>query len=330
MSASHAHDATLRLDRIETSRLAWAFALSIAVHLAVWGTYWSGRHYHVWERLHLPGWLQKLSLVLPKFAKPVPPPKPVETEPPLVFVEVNPAQAMPEAPTKATHYSDKNAVAANPEATMDTTVPKLTGTQEHVPKTEDVDKNRFNKLMPAMPDKSPEEEAKPKPTKPIGDLTMAKPDLRESKDPGQAEKKRPRTIKEALAQKPAGQIPGRRMKQDGGVANRSLIPGFDTKMTAFGAYDAAFIAAVQQRWDDLLESASYDGYRQGKVVLEFRLNYDGRITDMKVLENTVPEMLSLLCQKSVQDPSPFEKWPHEMRLMVGEDSRKITFTFYYN
>jgi len=75
---------------------------------------------------------------------------------------------------------------------------------------------------------------------------------------------------------------------------------------------------------------SYDGYRRGRVVLQFLLNYDGRITEMKVLENTVTETLSLLCQKAVLDPAPFDKWPREMRLMVGEDFRRITFTFYYN
>jgi len=102
------------------------------------------------------------------------------------------------------------------------------------------------------------------------------------------------------------------------------------KATGFGAYDYAFIAAVTQRWDDLLDSVSYDGYRQGKVILEFRLNYDGRITEMKVQDSTVPEMLSLLCQKAVLDPAPFDKWSAEMRQAIGEDFRKITFTFYYN
>ncbi len=93
---------------------------------------------------------------------------------------------------------------------------------------------------------------------------------------------------------------------------------------------AAFIETVQQRWYDLLDNSRYDGYRQGKVVLQFHLNYDGRITEMKVVENNVGEMLGLLCQKAVLDPSPFEKWPHEMRLMVDRDYRELTFTFYYN
>src|SRR6266568_718627 len=189
MSASSAPDASLRLDRLETSRLAWAFALSVAAHLACWGTFSLGKHYHLWERLHLPAWMEKISLLIPKLAKPVQPVKLVDAEPPLVFVEVNPAQAVTEAPKNATHYSDKNSVAANREGDADSVIPKLTGTQEHVPKTEDAERNKFNKLMPAPPEKSSEEEAKPKPTKTIGDLTMAKPDLRESNDQGQAEKK---------------------------------------------------------------------------------------------------------------------------------------------
>ncbi|TAL06184.1 MAG: hypothetical protein EPO07_02200 [Verrucomicrobia bacterium] len=316
MSASHAPEVSLRLGRLDTNRLAWAFALSIAAHLLFWGTYSVGKRYHVWERLHLPAWIQKLTL--PRFAKPVQPAKPVETEPPLVFVEVNPAQALTEAPKNATHYSDKNAVAANPDADANSVIPKITGTQEHVPKTEDTERNRFDKLMPALPDKAAEEEIKPKPTKPVGDLVMAKP---------QEEKKsRPRTIKEALAQK---QMSGQKMKQPGGVLNRANA-SFDVKATGFGAYDAAFIAAVKQRWEDLLDSVSYDGYRQGKVSVEFKLNYDGRITEMKVSDNTVTETLSLLCQKAILDPAPFERWPNEMRVMIGADYRKITFTFYYN
>jgi hypothetical protein len=75
---------------------------------------------------------------------------------------------------------------------------------------------------------------------------------------------------------------------------------------------------------------SYDAYRSGYVKLEFNLNYDGRITEMKVLETTVTETLTLLCQKAVLDPAPFEAWNREMRLMIGGDSRRITFTFYYN
>jgi len=95
-------------------------------------------------------------------------------------------------------------------------------------------------------------------------------------------------------------------------------------------YDTDFLNSIQFRWFDLVENMSYDAYRQGRVVVQFVLNYDGRITEMKVVESSVSETLALLCQKAVLDPAPFDKWPREMRLMVGEDSRRITFTFNYN
>ncbi|MGC3958815.1 MAG: hypothetical protein QM813_13020 [Verrucomicrobiota bacterium] len=80
----------------------------------------------------------------------------------------------------------------------------------------------------------------------------------------------------------------------------------------------------------MLDNLSYDAYRQGKVVVQFNLNYKGEITDIKVTENTVSEMLSLMCEKAIRDPAPFGEWTREMRLAVGEDSRRITFTFFYN
>jgi hypothetical protein len=332
MIASRAPETSLRLDRLEITRLAWALALSLALHLLGWGTYAVGKKFHVWEKLHWPAWVQaatqKLALVVKKEEKR----PPIDREPPLMFVDVSPAQATSEAPKDAKFYSDKNSRAANPDADQDTATPKITGTQTQVPKTEEVPRNKFDKLMPAPPAPRNEvaEEARAKPTLTPGDLTFAKPDLNPRPDTENAEKPRPRTIKEAMMRQNLHQLPGQKMKQDGGVRPQQLVASFDTKATPFGAYDRAFIDAVSSRWYDLLDNVSYDGYRRGKVMLQFQLNYDGRITDMKVLENTVTETLSLLCQKAVLDPAPFDKWPREMRLMVGEDFRRITFTFYYN
>jgi outer membrane biosynthesis protein TonB len=180
---------------------------------------------------------------------------------------------------------------------------------------------------PPTPDKEPAEEARPKPVSSPGDLTLEKPDLNPRPDQGEAERTRPRTIREAMAR---NRLTGQKMKQDGGARKERLEASFDTKASAFGDYDRAFIDAVSERWYDLLDNMSYDGYRRGTVVLQFHLNYDGRITEMKVLENTVTGTLSLLCEKAVSDPSPFDKWSRDMRLMVGKDFREIKFTFYYN
>jgi hypothetical protein len=327
MSVRSAQEISLRLDRLESSRLAQAFVLSLALHLLAWGTYEAGKKYHLWERIHLPAWAKAIT-ALPKAAKKEQPP--TEREAPLVFINVNPQQATTEAPKNAKYYSSHNSRAANPDTTHDTDVPKITGTQTQVPKTEDVPREKFEKLQPSPPAAEDQLEAKPKPTLSPGDLTMAKPDLNPRPDEGNAEQPRPRTIKEALARQQKDRVPGRKMRQEGGTRQFRLDPGFDVKATGFGQYDADFIAAVSQRWYDLLDNIKYDGYKAGKVELQFRLNSDGRITDMKVTESNVGEMLSLLCEKAVLDPAPFEKWPREMQLMIGAKTRPIKFTFYYN
>jgi hypothetical protein len=327
----HTQEVSLRLGRLDVSRLAWALALSLALHLLGWGTYSLGKRFHFWEKVHWPAWVQavtqKLALAVKKEEKK----PPIVREPPLIFVDVSQVQAASEAPKDARFYSDKNSQAANPNTDLDTATPKITGTQTQVPKTEDVPRNKFDKLMPAPPTPraEPAEEARAKPVLTPGDLTLAKPDLTPRPDTGNAEKSRPRTIKEAMLRQNMHQLPGQKAKQDGGAQQRPNT-SYNVKATGFGAYDRTFIDAVSSRWYDLLDNVSYDGYRRGKVEVQFLLNYDGRITEMKVLENTVTETLSLLCQKAVLDPAPFDKWPREMRLMVGEDFRRITFTFYYN
>jgi len=55
-------------------------------------------------------------------------------------------------------------------------------------------------------------------------LALAKPEQMERKNEGQADQVRPRTIKEARALLPPGsQLPGQKMKQNGGVKIREIM-----------------------------------------------------------------------------------------------------------
>jgi len=300
---------SLQFSRRETGRLALALALSLALHLLVWGAYETGKQFHVWQRLPRLTWLQPAPKMLPPVQKP---------ESPLEFVMVD--QPSTEAPQNAKFYSSQNSRAANPDANRDANVPKLNGTQTDVPKTETVPKPDFNKLQPAPKPMNPEP-AQPKPAVEPGDLTLGKP--QEQTPP------RPRTIQEALAQMQPHRSPGVAMKQDGGVPNVKLSASFDVKATPFGEYDSEFVDAVTYRWYSLLDSQQFALDRTGKVMLRFHLNYDGTITEMTVLENTVGDLLGYVCQKAINDPAPFKPWPEDMRRLVGANYREITFTFYY-
>jgi hypothetical protein len=303
---------SLRFSGPESRRLTMALALSLAVHLLAWGGYEFGKTFNLWQRLHLPPlWL---------FTKIKPAQPTVQQTEPIVFVDVSPAQATTEAPKNAKYYSNQNSRAANPEADRDTKIPQLNGTQTEVAKTEDTPRPDYSKLQPAMqPSQEQPEEVR---QQNAGDLTFGKPS-----DAQPTEQPRPRTLKQALAQQ--NRLPGVKMKQEGGVHREALVPSLDVKATPFGAYDAAFIQAVTQRWYDLLDSRQFARDRSGKVVLRFRLNYDGRISDMEIVQNTVGDVLGYVCQKAVMDPAPYAQWPSDMREMVGLDYRDITFTFYY-
>ncbi len=333
MTPSGERQHSLRPGQLEFSRVTWAFIISLVIHLLGYGGYEAGKKFGVWQLIRTPAWMRRTEILASSnnrtntlLAR--------EREVPLMFVDVNPETATAEPPKNAPFYSDKNSQAANPETDKETGVPKITGNQTQIVKAEDVPRVDPNKLHPAAPAPAPsdqqEEHAKPLSPNPPGDLAMGKPETVLRQDTGTAEQSRPRTIKEALMRQNRNQLVGEKMKQEGGVSRFRLVPSFDAKATPFGVYDAAFIEIVQSRWYDLLDNFSYDGYRRGKVVVQFHLTYDGRITDMQVLENTVGEVLGLLCQKAVLDPAPYDKWPREMRLMIDQDYRIITFNFYYN
>jgi len=297
---------SLRLNRRETGRLVLALALSLAAHLFVWGGYEAGKRLDLWRLMPRLAWL----LPKPKISPPT-----QKQEPPLEFVMVE--QPSTTAPDKAKFYGAQNSRAANPDAARDMNIPKLNGTQTEVPKTETVTKPDFNKLQPA-PRPANSEPEQPTPTVQPGDLSLGKP--QEQTPP------RPRTLSQARAQ---SHSPGVEMKQIGGVHQVALSPSFDVKATTFGQYDSEFVDAVTYRWYSLLDSQQFALDRTGKVTLRFHLNYDGTITDMTVLQNTVGDLLGYVCQKAINDPAPFKPWPEEMHREIGKNSREITFTFYY-
>ena len=339
MSATDSHATILRLNRLDNTRLVWALAVSLLLHGGGYGIYEGGKQLHLWEKIHLPAWIHKIAqtLTLP-LPKRTPEPHPAQREAPLMFVEVNPANAVVEPPKNAKYYAARSTRAANPDPDQDTGIPKISGNQDRIIRTEDTQLSKAQPLNPAplQPKKESEtasEEVKPKPTLRPGDLTMARPDEAERKTEGDSPKAKPRTLAEArarLPQQPRLSTAGERARQDGGVRQRNIASSLDAIGSPFGVYDAAIIAAIQERWYGLLEQRSYASDGVGKVVLEFRLHYDGRVTDMTVVDNTVDEMLCLLCQKAILDPAPFGRWPSDMRRMVGADHRDVRFTFYYN
>jgi len=330
-------ESSLRAERREASRVVWALLISLALHLGIFGVWHTGQTLGWWRNLTLPAWLQAPQLLTEILKKDQPKPQ-LQQEMPLIFVDVSPEQATPEPPKNATYYSDKNSIAANQKATVESTVPNIDGLQVHVPKTENVPREKFTPLQPSAPSEQPkpaqepkpaEKEMKAKPAQEPGDLALAKPDPKPNKEEGQEPHTRPKTIEEAkLRPENRNRLAGQKIKQEGGVHRRLNMDSLDAKGTEFGYYDKLLIDAIANCWYGILDEQQYASDFQGRVVVQFRLHYDGSISDLSIAENTAGTLPSLICETAVDKPRPFPKFPPDMRRVVG-DVRPIQFTFYY-
>ena len=314
-----AERASLRSNRPETERLAVALLLSLAVHLAVWGVYVGGKKTGLWQHVSWPTWRQAA-----KKKTPAPPAQPALVDP-TIFVDVS--HADPEPPVRSKFYSNKNSRAANPDP-ANANLPRLTGRQKDILKTEDTPK--FTKLEPSPPAPKPQNEsaeaAKQEPgetrQRPTNQVAVAeKPTPATHRD-------RPRTLRQAQSQN-SPQLPGEQMQQAGGVPRPAPWASLDVKSSAFGDYDRAIIESVTQRWYDLLDSRRFALDRTGIVTLHFRLKSDGTVHETQVVDNSVGELLGYVCQSAVEEAAPFGKWPPDMLRMIGSNFRDITFTFHY-
>jgi len=327
---------SLRREQVEISRLGWAFALSLLLHLLMFGGFEMGKKFGWWQRAHWPAWIQSRKALAQNLKKQAEERQnQVQQEVPLVFVEVSPAQATPEPPKEPKFYSNQNSRAANKEPEKETATPKIDGKRPELVKTEDVPREKFVPLQPApappVPQaKEQQEEVKAAPTYKPGDLTMAKPDLNPKKAEGEAKQEKPRTVAEAKARlQQANQLPGQKMKREGGVNRHADMDSLDTKATPFGQYDADLIYEIQRAWYILLEKEGYAADYRGKVMLRFRLHHDGRITDLTIVENTAGSIPGSLCESAIEKPGRYKNFPSEMRRVVG-DIRSIQFTFFYD
>ncbi len=193
------------------------------------------------------------------------------------------------------------------------------------------------------PEQTPKPQTEARPELKPGDLAMAKPGPEQKPVPQplapsvpevteKPARERPRTVAAALAMNdlnPNSALIGQKMAQEGGIKRFKVESSLAVRGSPLGNYDARFVAAVQECWYALLEQQRYSLDRLGKVVLDFRLTEDGRITSMSVVEENVGDIWTTICQLAITKPSPYEKWPPDVRRMVGADYRDVRFTFYY-
>ncbi len=340
------------MPRTETSHFTLAVLVTLAIHLAlaagiIWGNW-----------LETPSFLQTVKhkerlVTVRLLAKPEPKPKVT----PQIFVPVDPNVATEQAPKETENYSNANSLAANPK-TGETKTPNIEGEQTIERRAHTDDASAASQQLAAKPAPGKPQSARPvtapvvvpkkpsprRPTPPaivqsgdsgaLAPLQPFNPPDFSSTIPVPAPKlneRRPPTLAEAQAQLGKGTLAGRPSPFEGGT-QRKGPHALDVRLTGFGEYDARFIATIKAKWYKLLETRKLR--YPGTVMVDFVLHADGRITGMKVRQNTITNdaasgIQEYCCRESINGSALFERWPETMRQKLKTDSRNCRITFSY-
>lgn len=86
---------------------------------------------------------------------------------------------------------------------------------------------------------------------------------------------------------------------------------------------------MQKRWHQLLDQRKAGRDETGRVVVEFRLKYDGQISELNIVRREVDFVPAWDCQRAVADSAPFPPWPRDMHRIIAANYRNVRFTFLY-
>jgi TonB family protein len=109
--------------------------------------------------------------------------------------------------------------------------------------------------------------------------------------------------------------------QGGGTDPGSTID-FDSKGVDFGPWLRRFVSQVKRNWFVPLSAMSF----RGRVVLQFNVHRDGRITDVHVVRPSDIESFTLAAYNAIIGSDPTEPLPPE----YPDDMVLFTVTFFYN
>lgn len=97
--------------------------------------------------------------------------------------------------------------------------------------------------------------------------------------------------------------------------------------TPFPAYDDKIVGGIVKRWLQHLEILPRRS--EGHVILDFKMTYDGRVSDIAVSETNAPAAYVDACRKAVLEGVPYDPWPVEMRGVFSEGHRPVRLRFNY-
>ena len=258
-------------------------------------------------------------------------PAPAATKKNTMFMETPDSKKSVEPPKEQTFESNANAKAASEQAaaTGDLPLPSQQGKDRP---SIDLDSHQYSLANPGavqpQPSTAPQESPKPseaptpQPTAPPDQLAMLRstptptPEARTSATPQQQ-------ASSYRAYKEQTRIPGR-------ITNRG-ISSVNAVGTPFGRYQKQINDAIGSRWYYYVAQKG-DLVAIGNVRLSFTIDRNGKVQNLKILENSSNETFANVCLQSVMD-AQFPPVPEEIVPSLppqGFEVDGMTFTLFAN
>ncbi|MCH6258861.1 hypothetical protein MLD52_20045 [Puniceicoccaceae bacterium K14] len=111
-----------------------------------------------------------------------------------------------------------------------------------------------------------------------------------------------------------------------GVSNTGNI-AVDAKFSQFGEYVERLIEVVSIRWNTLADQSAAKE-RNSYVKLKFKINSDGVVEKIELLDSTSKFIGISICRTAIQSGSPYGEWSQDMIEVLGYDE-EVTFSFHY-
>ncbi len=96
----------------------------------------------------------------------------------------------------------------------------------------------------------------------------------------------------------------------------------------FGEYEQQLLEAISYNWQ-LLSQRCYNSLSCGEIVIQFTLNSDGTITDLKVNKYTSSDTAVIICSDAINSQSPFLKWTNDMISKFGNKKLMVIKFIYF-
>lgn len=111
--------------------------------------------------------------------------------------------------------------------------------------------------------------------------------------------------------------------------SRTGRTAIDARYSEFGVYWNRVLEIIELKWNQLVSNSYRSIQFNGRqVAIEFLIDHDGTVTEVRVVESGVGRLAETLALDAIKSPAPYPEWTPEMIATMGTATpKRITFIY---